>query len=81
MSKKPFTTRIDEEVLALAQRLADAERRSVTSLIEVAVLEYGARRGAPPPSPDAIQVQFVSAGDGTVTDGPKTKATRTKKIR
>jgi hypothetical protein len=38
MSKKPFTTRIDEQILVLAQRLADAERRSVTSLIEVAVL-------------------------------------------
>jgi hypothetical protein len=47
MGKKPFTTRIDDEVLALAQQLADAERRSVTSLIEVAVLEYAARRGAP----------------------------------
>ena len=47
MGKKPFTTRIDEEVLALAQRLADVERRSVTSLIEVAVLEYASRRGEP----------------------------------
>jgi hypothetical protein len=46
--KKPFTTRIDEGVLAVAQRLADAERRSVTSMIEVAVLEYE-RRGAAPP--------------------------------
>jgi hypothetical protein len=44
MSKKPFTTRIDEDVLSLAQRLADDERRSVTSLIEVAVLEYAANR-------------------------------------
>jgi hypothetical protein len=43
MGKKPFTTRIDDKVLEVAQRLADAERRSVTSLIEVAVLEYDKR--------------------------------------
>jgi hypothetical protein len=48
MGKKPFTTRIDEEVLAIAQRLAVIERRSVTSLIEVAVLDYAARHGAEP---------------------------------
>jgi hypothetical protein len=46
--KKQFTTRIDEGVLAVAQRLADAERRSVTSMIEVAVLEYERRGTAPP---------------------------------
>lgn len=46
MGKKPFTTRLDEDVLELAQRLAEAERRSVTSLIEVAIIEYAARRGA-----------------------------------
>jgi hypothetical protein len=49
MGKKPFTTRIDDAVLDLAQRLAEAERRSVTSLIEVAILEYAERRGEPPP--------------------------------
>ncbi|WP_159013569.1 hypothetical protein [Acidisoma sp. S159] len=48
MVKKPFTTRIDEEVLALAQRIADVERRSVTSLIEVAILDYGAKQGLRP---------------------------------
>ena len=37
MGKKPFTTRIDEEVLAVAQRLADIINGSVTSLIEIAV--------------------------------------------
>jgi hypothetical protein len=46
MVKRPFSTRIDEAVLELAQRLADTERRSVTSLIEVAILEYSERRGA-----------------------------------
>ncbi len=51
MPKQRFTTRIDEEVLALAQRLADSERRSVTSLIEIAVLEYAQRRGLVPTSP------------------------------
>jgi predicted transcriptional regulator len=45
MVKKPFTTRIDEEVLALAQRIADIERRSVTSVIEVAILHYATERG------------------------------------
>jgi hypothetical protein len=45
MGKKPFTTRIDEAVMELAQRMADAERRSVTALIEIAVIEYAERRG------------------------------------
>jgi hypothetical protein len=45
MTKKPFTTRIDPAVLALAQRLADMERRSVTSILELALIEYAERRG------------------------------------
>jgi hypothetical protein len=57
MGKKPFTTRIDDKVLEVAQRLADSERRSVTSLIEVAVLEYE-KRGA---APDAVQPPGVSS--------------------
>jgi len=61
MSKKPFTTRIDEDVLALAQRLADDERRSVTSLIEVAVLEYAANRRLPPSLPEK-ELRTAEAG-------------------
>jgi hypothetical protein len=45
---------MDDDILALAQRLAEAERRSVTSLIEMAVLEYAERRGeAPPKAPSS----------------------------
>jgi hypothetical protein len=77
MVKKPFTTRVDEEVLAVAQRLADAERRSVTSLIEVAVLEYAARHGVP--SQDEIPIQSVSPQDGAVTDGSRIKTPRAKR--
>lgn len=66
MGKKPFTTRIDEEVLALAQRLADTERRSVTSLIEVAVLDYAARRGTMP-SPKDQGPPHEGAGRGKST--------------
>ncbi|MEI8395370.1 MAG: hypothetical protein WCF85_11585 [Rhodospirillaceae bacterium] len=44
-AKKPFTTRLDSDVLSLAQRIAEQERRSVTSVIEVAILEYAERRG------------------------------------
>ncbi len=44
MGKRPFTTRIDEAVMELAQRMAKAERRSVTALIEIAVIEYAERR-------------------------------------
>jgi hypothetical protein len=47
MVKKPFTTRLDEHVLILAQRIAEAERRSVTSVIEVALLDYAAKLGIP----------------------------------
>jgi len=72
MSKKPFTTRLDEKVLAIAQRLADAERRSVTSLIEVAVLEYAARRGAPPSPKDETRVDLTAQR----ADGPGIKVPR-----
>jgi predicted transcriptional regulator len=53
MAKTPFTIRLDNEVRAVAERLAAAERRSVTSLIEVAVLEYAEKRGfKPEPEPE-----------------------------
>ena len=45
LSKRPFTSRLDEEVLAVATRLAERERRSVTAILELAVIEYGERRG------------------------------------
>ncbi len=45
MVKKPFTTRLDDKVLDLAQRVAEAERRSVTSVIEMAIIAYAAERG------------------------------------
>jgi hypothetical protein len=48
MLKKPSTARLDDRVLEVAQRLATAERRSVISLIEIAVLEYERRRRAAP---------------------------------
>lgn len=44
MSKKPFTTRIDPELLELAKKIAKAERRSVTAIIELAIIEYAAKR-------------------------------------
>jgi len=81
MSKKPFTTRIDEEVLAVAQRLAVTERRSVTSLIEVAVLEYAARHGVPPPLQDKTLVQVVSPQHGRVTEDPSIGPPRAKRPR
>jgi hypothetical protein len=48
MSKKPFTTRLDPAILALAQKLAEVERRSITAVIEVALIEYAERRGLKP---------------------------------
>ncbi|MEF2548457.1 hypothetical protein VQ045_14945 [Aurantimonas sp. E1-2-R+4] len=45
MTKKPFTTRLDPSILALAQQLAETERRSITSVIELALIEYAERRG------------------------------------
>jgi hypothetical protein len=80
MGKKPFTTRIDEEVLAVAQRLADIERRSVTSLIEIAVLAYAAGRGALPQMQDGTSAQHVSPQESKVTDGPGTKVARKKRL-
>ncbi len=45
MAKKAFTTRLDEAILVLAQRVAEAERRSITSVLEVAVIEYAVKQG------------------------------------
>ena len=45
MVKKPFTTRIDDEVLELAQKVAESERRSITSVIELAIIAYAKDRG------------------------------------
>ena len=49
MPKKPFTTRLDGDVFALAAQLAEKERRSVTSVIELAILAYAQKQsvGAP----------------------------------
>ena len=55
MTKKPFNTRLDETVLDTAQRIAKAERRSVTSVIEVAVLAY--EKKAPSPDDPAASEQ------------------------
>jgi hypothetical protein len=76
MSKKPFTTRMDEDVLAIAQRLATIERRSVTSLIEIAVLEYAARHSVPLPPQDEIQLQSGVSPNRTVTNDPRSKSTK-----
>ena len=56
MAKRAFTTRLDENVLEVAQLLAAMERRSVTSVMELAVLEYGRSRGVKP-SKGEIQMQ------------------------
>jgi hypothetical protein len=47
MAKKDFGTRIDTEVLDIAARLAVIERRSITSIIEIAVLDYNNRKATP----------------------------------
>jgi predicted transcriptional regulator len=49
MVKTPFTMRLDENVLALAKRLAVVERRSVTALIEIAIIQYASSRGVKTP--------------------------------
>ena len=49
MAKKAFTTRIDPAILALAQKLAELDRRSITAVIEIAILEYAESRGLKPP--------------------------------
>jgi hypothetical protein len=43
--KKPFTTRLDPAILELAERLAELDRRSVTAVIEVALIEFAKQRG------------------------------------
>jgi hypothetical protein len=50
MTKKPFTTRLDPAILALAQKLAEKDRRSITAVIEIALIEYAERRGMKSPA-------------------------------
>lgn len=45
MVNQNFTTRPDPKIRALAECVAETERRSLTSLLEVAVLEYAENRG------------------------------------
>ncbi|MEE8658501.1 RHH-1 domain-containing protein [Acetobacteraceae bacterium EV16G] len=45
MAKKSFTTRLDEDVLAIADQIAKLERRSVTAVLEISVLEYARSKG------------------------------------
>lgn len=40
--------RVEPALKAMAERIAAAERRSVTSLIELAIIEYAERRGIKP---------------------------------
>ena len=51
MAKKSFTTRFDVAVLALAEQVAAAERRSITSVFEMALLDYAGRKGIAPLTP------------------------------
>jgi hypothetical protein len=45
MSKPNFTLRFDPKVRALAEKVSQAERRSLTNLIEIALVEYAERHG------------------------------------
>jgi hypothetical protein len=45
MAKQAFTTRLDPQVLSLAQKVAEANRRSVTSVIEIAIIRDALRQG------------------------------------
>ena len=48
MAKKSWTTRMDDAVLELAGQIAERERRSITSLIEVLIIERGQQLGLQP---------------------------------
>jgi len=45
-----FTITFDSEILALMNRIAEAERRSIGAVLQTAALEYAERRGEAPPS-------------------------------
>ena len=45
MSKPNFTMRLDPEIREIVERVATAERRSLTNTIEIAILEYAEGRG------------------------------------
>ena len=45
MARTQFTVVLDESVLALAQRLADAEHQTIGSVFEAALIEHAGRKG------------------------------------
>ena len=45
MAQTQFTVAIDESVLALAQRIADAEHQPIGSVFEAALIDYAGRKG------------------------------------
>jgi hypothetical protein len=45
MVKSPFTMRLDDDIRALAEKVAQSEHRALSNLIEAAIIEYAERRG------------------------------------
>jgi predicted transcriptional regulator len=45
MAKAPFTMRLDTEIRTLGETVAKAEHRSLSNVIEAAILEYAEKRG------------------------------------
>jgi hypothetical protein len=45
MIKSPFTMRFDDDIRALAEKVAQSEHRALSNLIEAAIIEYAERRG------------------------------------
>jgi hypothetical protein len=66
MSRRPISARMDVRVLAIARRLAASENRSITTIFELALLEYAERRGEIIPPAVEITARFIAAGTGKV---------------
>ena len=77
MVRKSFAARIDERVLDIAHRLAAAENLSVTTLVEMAILQYAAQRGVPIPNPIEIKARFITAGTGKMPVTPTSHLSQT----
>lgn len=63
MPRKAFLLRIDPDVLAAVQRLADADLRSLNAQIEYLLREAVARRDGKKPPPPKAKAEAVADAD------------------
>ena len=78
----PLGVRVEPEIKEALERAANADDRSVSSLVERILKTWlQDNKWLETPKPLELHVRFVSAQDGSVTDGPKFTADPSRRPR